>query len=133
MDTDNHRSTSVPIAVTLRSEQEQSKGVGAYTAHDDGFTLDFAFGDGSYRVINRDGEVKLSVGGVLSYSIDFSCGGNVELSTPFGNISYAVEPKKVEVKTDEHGVQMDLRYALSSGAERIERAVNITATFLNQE
>lgn len=130
MDTDNHRSTIVPIAVTLQSEQEQSKGAGTFTAHDDGFTLEFALGDGSYTVTNRDGEVMLSVGGVLSYSIDFSCGGELKLSTPFGVISYTVEPKNVQVKTDERGVQMDLRYALIGGAERLERAVNISATFL---
>lgn len=111
----------------MQSEHEESKCTGTYTALSDGFTLEFALGDGSYKVTCRDG-VNLSVDGLLSYCIDFSAGGEVELKTPFGNIVYNVEPRTSAVKNTERGVEMDLSYALKSETEIIERAVKITAT-----
>ncbi len=118
------------MAITLQSEHEESKCVGSYTAQDDGFVLEFKLGEGNYKVVkSRDG-IKLSVDGVLSYAIDFDNGGEVELSTPFGNMVYRVEPRRAEIKECADGLTAELCYALKSGAEIIDRAVTVTASRL---
>lgn len=132
MDNDKHRSTIVPVAVTLRSEQEPVESEGSYMPLDDGFILEFLIGDSKYKLTQNAGRTELSVDGLLSYCIDFGGAATSVLKTPFGDAEYTVEPEPVKAERNADGIQVLLNYSLSIGGEKLRRAVDVSALFLNQ-
>lgn len=128
---EGHRSTTVPVAVTLRSEQEHVESEGSYRELDDGYILEFCIGDSKYKLAENAGRTTLAVDGLLSYCIDFGGASTSSLKTPFGDAQYSVEPETVKSEKNADGIRVFLNYSLNIGGEKLCRAVDISALFLH--
>ncbi len=127
MDTDKYRSKKSKAFVTVESDCEKlSCDNGEFCKRDGGFVLSFTAGDSKY-VLTCVGAPVLCVTGLISYTINFENGGVVTLDTPFGKTDFTAEPTSCDVKVSDGKAEIYLSYALSANAERIERAVKITA------
>lgn len=131
MDSTVHPST-VPIAVTIASEQEPVECAGLYTERADGFSLEFFIRSDRFTIVHTDTCTRLCAHGTMSYELELGDrDSSVELDTPFGRLGFDVhtETRKAEKTAD--GLSVALKYALiDAGGDRSERDVSLTARFL---
>lgn len=125
---DNHRS-KIPISVRIESGAEPVECDGLYSERGDGFVLEFGTPSGKYVITHGEDKTELCASGLLSYVLDFSDGGNTEVSAPFGGINFTLVPVKREVLRDGAGVMLNLAYTLSGGGTETVRAVKVNARF----
>lgn len=128
---DNYRSTDIPIRVTVTSELESTRGDGVYTKTADGFVLKFSTGKDSYKLAYSADRTVLSAKGLINYDIELCVEPTrTKLVSPFGALDYTVRRDGVRLISDARGVTVNLRFALiCDGDEDIERDVTVSAEF----
>ncbi len=130
MDGSDKPRSSIPIAVTIKSDEEPVECDGHYRALKGGFELRFGTPSCTY-VITHDGRgTELKASGILSYVLNFSDGGDTTVAASFGGIDIKLTPVKHVVETTDAGVKLAFRYALSGAGGESVRAVEVNARFL---
>lgn len=129
---DNHRSSKVPIRLSVASELEPVECSGSYCALSDGFVIEFALGTDNYTIAHTIRSTRLSAKGLLSYDIDF-CDKKTEskIVAPFGSLNITVVPLERRVDAADDTVSVFLRYTLVTNGAPVERKVDVTARFLS--
>lgn len=128
---DNNRSTDIPIRVTVKSELESTHGDGTYVETADGFVLAFSAGRDSYKLTYSADCTVLSASGFINYEIELrATPTRTKLSSPFGALDYTVRRDGVRVVKDGAGVAVELRFSLvCDGEDDIVRDVSVAAEF----
>lgn len=128
---DNNRSTDIPIRVTVKSELESTRGDGMYTKTADGFVLAFSTGRDSYKLAYSADCAVLSATGLINYEIELRAQPTrTRLNSPFGALDYTVRRDGVRLVSDNAGVTVCLRFTLMcDGEEDIVRDVTVSAEF----
>lgn len=134
MDNDRHRSTEIPVDITVESDLEPVVFcAGKYKKEPNGFTLTFSFGDGKYTYTRKNGVSVFSSVGLLAYTVDMSKPSEVDIDSPYGRMTFVTEPETDDAEEFEGGVKVRLEYVLSGGGESSRRAVKIEARFKEKE
>lgn len=122
---------SRPVAITVASEQEPIEVSGVYAEHDGGFVLEFSIERDRFTIDHSPSTTRIAAVGGLSYDISLSeKESSTLLSTPYGNIRFAVTPVLRDVVTSNDGLAIVLEYVLTSAdGEKIKRSVDIKVRF----
>ena len=133
MDSTVPRST-IPVAVTVASEQEPVECKGVYSEHAGGFTLEFSIQRDKFTVEHAAEHTRIKADGVMSYDIKLGkTDGDTLLNTPYGQMRFPVKTTERTVERKADRLNMLFKYIFSSAtAGEIERAVDITARFCGE-
>ena len=134
MDNDRHRSTEIPVDITVESDLEPVVFcAGRYSENADGFTLRFAFGDGVYTFTRRNGVSVFSSFGILNYTVDLSKESEVVIDSAYGKTVLICKPVFDETEEYDGGIKINLEYVLTGGGEDMRRKLKIDAKILKVE
>ena len=134
MDNDRHRSTEIPVDITVESDIEPVVFcAGRYIEEPNGFSLRFSFGDGVYTFTRKNGVSVFSSFGILNYTVDLSKPGDIEVNSVYGKMTFFAEPKADDIAEYDGGVKINLEYALTGGGETQHRSLKIDARFIKEE
>lgn len=133
MDNDRHRSTEIPVDITVESDIEPVVFcAGKYIVEPNGFSLRFSFGDGEYIFTRKNGVSVFSSFGILNYTVDLSKSGDIEVNSIYGKMTFFAEPKTDEVTENDGGVKVNLEYFLTGGGQTQRRQLKIEARFIKE-
>lgn len=133
MDNDRHRSTEIPVDVTVESDLEPVVFcAGTYSENPNGFTLRFSFGDGVYTFTRNGGVSVFSSFGILNYTVDLSEESEIVIDSAYGKTVLTCKPVTDEVEEYDGGVKINLEYILTGG-EAMRRKLKIDARILKVE
>ncbi|MCH5351766.1 MAG: hypothetical protein J1F39_07355 [Clostridiales bacterium] len=131
MDNDRHRSSEIPVDVTVESDLEPVVFcAGRYSEEPNGFTLNFSFGDGVYTFTRKNGVSVFSSFGFLSYTVNLSSRSEVDIDSAYGKMKLVSSPVLDEVEEYDGGVKINLEYVITGGGEDMRRKLKIDARFI---
>lgn len=122
---------SIPVAVTVASEQEPVQCDGIYAERAGGFTLEFSIERDKFVIDHTAAVTSIVARGDMSYDIALGeRDTETLLGTPFGEMRFAVRTTERTVIREADAISITLQYVLSSqAAGEIERTVKLTARF----
>lgn len=125
---DSKPRSTIPVAVTVASEQEPVTCSGNYTEQSDGFTLQFCLRDDSFTIEHTKAATRVRAKGVMNYDIELNDAVTFALiSTPFGEMKFEVRTYERCVVKLNDTVKIMLSYAMENAAAgKMDRAVDIT-------
>lgn len=123
---------SIPVAVTVASEQEPISCEGTYFPDAQGFGLEFSIGKDRFLIEHTVDCTRVAADGVMSYDITLSANKtDTLLATPYGMVKFDVTTLARDVTVSDIGVTVVLRYILSAqGAGEMDRSVCVSARFI---